>query len=311
MCGIAGYFGRRDASPTGAAVLERMVGALRHRGPDGEGVWCDGVAGLGHTRLSIIDLAAGAQPMSNDDDSVWISFNGEIFNYIELRAELIARGRTFRTNSDTEVIIRLYEEMGPDCVNRLNGDFAFAIWDTRRRQTDARARPHGRAPALLYAARRRALLRLRGEGAAAGARASRRSSIRWRSTRSSRSGSRSRRARSSRTSSKLPPAHVLIARDGSVDVRPYWALSFPDAKDADRGDEDEDRRCRRGARAACRRHPHPPALRRAGRRVSFRRARFLVRDGARRPLRVRPAAHVLGSLRNAGIRRDRVPAGDG
>ena len=112
-----------------------MIGEVRHRGPDAEGVLVATAAGLAHSRLSIIDLSpGGAQPMSNDDGTISITFNGEIFNYVELRDELIARGRRFRSTSDTEVIIRLYEEMGPDCVERLNGDFAFAIWDARRRQ---------------------------------------------------------------------------------------------------------------------------------------------------------------------------------
>ncbi len=134
MCGIAGYFGVPDAHIPPETLLRGMLAELRHRGPDGEGTSHGDGYGFAHTRLSIIDLSAGAQPMANDDESVWITFNGEIFNYVELREELIARGRNFRTHSDTEVIIRLYEEMGPDCVERLNGDFAFAIWDARRRQ---------------------------------------------------------------------------------------------------------------------------------------------------------------------------------
>src|SRR5262245_9690627 len=116
MCGIAGYFGTPAPRGPAQAMLERMLGAIRHRGPDGEGVHVADGAGLAHVRLSIIDHAAGQQPMANDDESVWITFNGEIFNYVELRDDLIRRGVTFRTNSDTEVIIRLYEEMGPDCV---------------------------------------------------------------------------------------------------------------------------------------------------------------------------------------------------
>ena len=121
-------------SASADVLLQRMLAALRHRGPDGEGTCHGDGFGFAHTRLSIIDLSAGAQPMANDDETVWITFNGEIFNYVELREELIARGVRFRTHSDTEVIIRLYEAMGPDCVERLNGDFAFAIWDARRRQ---------------------------------------------------------------------------------------------------------------------------------------------------------------------------------
>lgn len=111
-----------------------MTGSLRHRGPDGEGTYrADGV-GLGHRRLSIIDLDTGAQPLSNEDGTVWITYNGEIYNFPELRRELEARGHRFRTRSDTEVIVHLYEDLGPRCVDRLRGMFAVALWDGRRRQ---------------------------------------------------------------------------------------------------------------------------------------------------------------------------------
>ena len=113
-------------------MLHRMVAALSHRGPDGRGVHVDGEIGLGHARLSIIDLAGGKQPMSNPEGTIWISFNGEIFNYVELRSGLMDRGWRFTTKSDTEVILRLYEEMGEDCVHELNGQWAFAIWDARQ-----------------------------------------------------------------------------------------------------------------------------------------------------------------------------------
>ena len=110
-----------------------MVASIAHRGPDDDGVFLDGDLGLGHDRLSIIDLNSGQQPMSNVDGTTWIVFNGEIFNYVELRAELVARGHRFRTTSDTEVILNLYEERGADCVSSFNGQFAFALWDTRTR----------------------------------------------------------------------------------------------------------------------------------------------------------------------------------
>ncbi|MBZ0220439.1 MAG: asparagine synthase (glutamine-hydrolyzing) [Candidatus Methylomirabilis sp.] len=130
MCGIAGITG--DNLALGQEALKSMLSMLRHRGPDDFGFYNDGRAAMGHTRLSIIDLDGGRQPMSNEDGSVWISFNGEIFNYIELRDELSRRGHRFSTNSDTEVIIHLYEELGDRCVLRLNGQFAFAIWDKNR-----------------------------------------------------------------------------------------------------------------------------------------------------------------------------------
>jgi asparagine synthase (glutamine-hydrolysing) len=111
-----------------------MLTPLSHRGPDGHGVYLQDNVGLGHVRLSIIDLEGGAQPMSNAEGDLWITFNGEIFNYIELREELIKKGHSFRTRSDTEVILHLYQEEGEDFVARLNGQWAFAIWDSRRKK---------------------------------------------------------------------------------------------------------------------------------------------------------------------------------
>jgi asparagine synthase (glutamine-hydrolysing) len=110
-----------------------MMAELGHRGPDGEGSYFDGPVGLGHKRLAIIDLETGRQPMTNEDESLWIVFNGEIYNYLELRRDLV-RHHTFRTQSDTEVILHLYEELGERCLERLNGMFSFAIWDGRRQQ---------------------------------------------------------------------------------------------------------------------------------------------------------------------------------
>ena len=132
MCGIAGtlHFDGRPADPE---LLGLMAGSLRHRGPDGQDIFTDGPVGLAHARLSILDLAGGRQPMCNEDRSLWITFNGEIFNYVELREELVKNGHVFATSSDTEVILHLYEEAGEDCVQRLNGQWAFAIWDAKRR----------------------------------------------------------------------------------------------------------------------------------------------------------------------------------
>jgi len=132
MCGIAGILTEAGAAPPGDAELRAMVGALRHRGPDGFGTYVDDLVGLGHARLAILDLEGGAQPLSNEDGSIWITFNGEIFNYLELRKQLEALGHRFRTHSDTEVLVHAYEEWGTDCWIRLNGQFAFAIRDSRR-----------------------------------------------------------------------------------------------------------------------------------------------------------------------------------
>jgi asparagine synthase (glutamine-hydrolysing) len=133
MCGIAGIV-RWDGSPVPEQDIRGMCSAIVHRGPDDEGVYLgDGVA-LGMRRLSIIDLEGGHQPISNEDQSVWIVFNGEIYNYRELRRDLERRGHVFQTDSDTETIVHLYEDQGARCVDRLRGMFAFAIWDERRRQ---------------------------------------------------------------------------------------------------------------------------------------------------------------------------------
>ena len=133
MCGIAGLL-RRDGAPADGALLKRMTDRIAHRGPDGEGFHLDGPVGLGHRRLSIIDLSTGAQPMASASGSTWITYNGEVYNYRELRQELTARGCEFRTTSDTEVILAAYETWDVGCLDRLRGMFAFAIWDAPRRR---------------------------------------------------------------------------------------------------------------------------------------------------------------------------------
>ncbi len=129
MCGIAGIFHLETAKPVDPERVRRMTDALSHRGPDGSGVWTAPGVGLGHCRLSIIDLGGGAQPMANADESLILTFNGEIYNFRELRAELEERGHRFRTHSDTEVILHAYRQWGEDCIHRLNGMFAFALYD--------------------------------------------------------------------------------------------------------------------------------------------------------------------------------------
>ena len=133
MCGITGVVRFSGDSPVDAAALRQMCRAMVHRGPDDEGVYTDGRVGLGMRRLSIVDLATGRQPISNEDGSLWIVFNGEIYNHAALREQLTARGHRYRTQSDTETIVHLYEEYGRDCVQHLRGMFAFAIWDSRKR----------------------------------------------------------------------------------------------------------------------------------------------------------------------------------
>lgn len=133
MCGICGVV-VIDGPPPDRELVTRMIGRLRHRGPDGSGLYRDDHAALGHTRLAIIDTEGGAQPLCNEDETVWISFNGEIFNYVELGEELRRCGHRFRTASDTEVIVHAWEEWGEQCFTRFNGQWAVALWDSRERR---------------------------------------------------------------------------------------------------------------------------------------------------------------------------------
>jgi asparagine synthase (glutamine-hydrolysing) len=156
MCGIAGYFSTRAREDLSQA-LHRMTDAITHRGPDDEGYFegttADGRArvGLGHRRLSIIDLTTGHQPLGNADGMIQIVFNGEIYNFESLREELSTRGYVFRTRSDTETIVHAYQEWGPDCVSRLRGMFAFAIWDARRSRLFLARDRFGKKPLFIYA----------------------------------------------------------------------------------------------------------------------------------------------------------------
>jgi asparagine synthase (glutamine-hydrolysing) len=132
MCGIAGIVKLHSAERVEASRLTRMRDVQRHRGPDGEGLWIDGPVGLAHRRLAIVDVGGGQQPMTNEDETLWIVFNGEIYNHPQLRPQLEALGHQYRTRSDTETILHLYEEYGDQCVERLHGMFAFALWDRVR-----------------------------------------------------------------------------------------------------------------------------------------------------------------------------------
>ncbi len=151
MCGICGKLVFDGATPD-PALIGAMAATLSHRGPDAVGVHTEAHVGLGQTRLAIIDLRAESNPpLANDDRTIWIVLNGEIYNYVELRAELQAAGARFRTDSDTEVLLRLYEARGIDCLQALRGMFAFAIWDARAACSSPPAT--GWAEALLLHAR--------------------------------------------------------------------------------------------------------------------------------------------------------------
>ena len=222
MCGICGIY-----NPAGAnrAALDGMLHTIIHRGPDDEGVFIDGCVGLGSRRLSIIDLPGGKQPISNEDRSVWIVFNGEIYNYRQLRKELVLAGHEFQTNTDTEVIVHLYEELGERFVERLNGMFAIAIWDERQHKLVLARDRIGQKPlfysqeagGLLFASEVKAIL-----AASQQAREIDFESIHhYLSLRFIPPPQTMLRH-----IKKLPPAHILVFQNGRLNISRYWDLSF-------------------------------------------------------------------------------------
>lgn len=134
MCGIVGKYCFKNPGDISLNQIKKMIGIIHHRGPDESGIYLDDQIGMGHARLSIIDLAGGSQPIHNEDESLWIVYNGEIFNYPELKQDLLKKGHCFYTATDTEVILHLYEEKGSACLAELNGQFAFAIWNAKERE---------------------------------------------------------------------------------------------------------------------------------------------------------------------------------
>ena len=150
MCGIAGIYHIKTFEPVREDLLKAMTDALVHRGPDDEGFYCSGPVGLGHRRLSIIDLADGHQPMTNEDRTVWVVFNGEIYNFTDLHGFLKSKGHRFQTRSDTEVIVHLYEEMGESCFGELRGMFSIAIWDDRKKKLILARDRVGKKPLYYY-----------------------------------------------------------------------------------------------------------------------------------------------------------------
>ncbi len=160
MCGICGQYNFGSSEPVRRSDIEAMTNAMVHRGPDDEGHYIAGPLGLGFRRLSIIDLAGGHQPMSDEQESVWVVFNGEIYNFLELREELQSHGHVFRTKCDTEVIVHGYKQWGDEVLNRLNGMFGLAIWDTRPSSSGSGARSVRNQAAVLPDRPRPAVLRI-------------------------------------------------------------------------------------------------------------------------------------------------------
>lgn len=227
MCGIAGIFEYEANGAVSADVLVRMCQVIRHRGPDDQGIYCRGQIGLGARRLSIIDLATGHQPLSSEDGSVWVAFNGEIYNFRELRPPLEAKGHRFSTSTDTEVIVHLYEEHGVDFVRHLRGMFGIALWDARARQLLLVRDRLGIKPLyywaqshrLLFGSELKCLLQVPGGRPSVDLEAvNRYVSL----------GYVPEPGSIFQGISKLPPGHMLIARPGVVEVRPYWELPWPD-----------------------------------------------------------------------------------
>ena len=134
MCGIAGIVATDRVAPEDAARAVAMRDVMSYRGPDGAGLHADAHAVLAHRRLSIIDLAGGHQPLSNETGAIWVTYNGEIYNHRDVRAQLETAGHTYRTRSDTETIVHAYEQWGDECVQRFRGMFAFALWDSGARR---------------------------------------------------------------------------------------------------------------------------------------------------------------------------------
>lgn len=236
MCGICGKLNFERNHRVSPALVRGMLDTIRHRGPDDEGTYFGSQVGLGHRRLSIIDLNTGHQPLSNEDGSVWIVFNGEIYNYQDLRVFLLGKGHVFKTQTDTEVIIHLYEELGPQCVEKLRGMFAFAIWDENTKTLFLARDRVGIKPlyywqdgrSLVFGSEIKAILAdPEVEAAIAPEVIDRFLTFLYLPGQET----------LFKNVLKLPPGSYLIAREGHREVRQYWDLSF--SKPAERLSQSE------------------------------------------------------------------------
>lgn len=236
MCGIVGTLALSGSRPPDPEQLRRMLGMIRHRGPDSFGVFVDDRVGLGSARLSIIDLGGGAQPIHNEDETIWIVYNGETYNYPELRESLERRGHVFYTNTDTEVIVHLYEERGASCVNDLNGQFAFALWNGRTNELVLARDRLGVRPLFYALAENTLIFGSEIKAVLADGRVPREldpealdqvftlwAPLPGRSL--------------FRGVHEVPPGHFLTVRDGNLDARKYWSLRFPQAGSRNTYDE--------------------------------------------------------------------------
>src|SRR6185503_2524908 len=239
MCGIAGIF--ETEATMGAVqrreVIQRMCGVIEHRGPDDEGFYIEGGLAIGMRRLSIIDLGTGHQPISNEDGTVWIVFNGEIYNYRELRDDLVSRGHVFRTRTDTEVIVHLYEDQGERCVEQLRGMFSLAIWDSRQQKLFLARDRVGIKPlhyavagsTLIFGSEIKSIL----EHPAIRREVNQEAISDYLSF-----GYVPDPASAFRGISKLPAGHTATFRDGRLSVRRYWDFAYQPPKSEPVQDED-------------------------------------------------------------------------
>jgi asparagine synthase (glutamine-hydrolysing) len=231
MCGICGKVIYDKDGVADGRILRAMMDAMAHRGPDDEGVYLSGGVGLGHRRLSIIDLSTGKQPISNEDDTVWVVFNGEIYNYLELRSELAKRGHVFKTKTDTEVIVHAYEEYGAECASRLRGMFAIAVWDTEARSLTLMRDRVGIKPlyyykgkdSLIFASEFKAILKDPSVPKELNSQAIDRFLMFCYTP-----GPETLL----KGICKLGPGHVLTLKDSDLTIRQYWDLVFSDGRDA-------------------------------------------------------------------------------
>ena len=238
MCGICGIVHLKDGPPPDAALVRRMMGRLRHRGPDGSGYYRDRRIVMGHTRLAIIDVDGGSQPMCNEDGTLWISYNGEVYNHPDLAERLAACGHRFRTRSDTEVVLHAYEEWGTDCFERLDGQWALALWDSRRQALVLSRDRLGVRPLyytesqgrFLFASEVKALFaaaeldrELDPEGLA--------ETLTFWCPVAPRTSFRGIR--------QLRPGHTMRVEDGKLIEQPHWTISFPHSGEEPSQDESE------------------------------------------------------------------------
>lgn len=240
MCGIAGRLNFLSGAPVSSAVIQRMCDLIAHRGPDGDGTLVQREIGLGHRRLAIIDLSpAGRQPMISTDERFWITFNGEIYNFQELVAQLSAAGRRFRTRTDTEVILAAYAEYGPDCLARLRGMFAFAIWDAHEKTLFIARDRLGKKPlhyfvdrdGIVFASEPKAFLADPAFHAEPDLEAIS-AYLSYQYVPSPLSAFKGVQ--------KLPPAHYLLVRDGRLTIHRYWKLSYANKREISEAEASEE-----------------------------------------------------------------------